>query len=52
MKKEYFNPTTTIINIEMIQMIASSVEGFDDRLDNSDDVWKGEDALSREFTIF
>ena len=48
MKKTYLNPVTEIINMDMEQMIAASVEGFVDAL--SDEVsGDGSDALSREF---
>ena len=48
MKKEYINPTTNIINIETIQMIAASGD-FNDVLNDAGVA--GEDALARDLDI-
>ena len=52
MKKIYQNPTTELINVKPMSMLASSIEGFEESLDNLTGV-DGGDALGREdFDVF
>ena len=46
-KKIYQNPETTIVKVQMAQMIVASVEGFNEDLGTDGDGGDGGDALIR-----
>ena len=50
MKKIYQNPTTTVVKIQTVQMIASSLDGFNKSLNNVGG--NGRNALGRRDNSF